>query len=203
MPPHKTKMSAVILAGGNSMRMGQNKAFLQIHGVPIINRIYTLLKELFEEIIIVTNQKDLFRNFDSKIHADLIPNKGALGGLYTGIFFSSFPHAFSVACDMPFLSRALIEFLVNKVNEEDAIVPRTADGLQPLHAIYSKACLGAMKTIIEQDKQRVIDFYDLVRVKIIDEREFLHLDPRRESFINVNTREELRVVRTVQESQRR
>ncbi len=185
------------------MRMGENKAFLQIDGVPIITRIYTLLKELFEVIIIVTNQKDLFADFGPKIHADLIPNKGVLGGLYTGIFFSTFRYAFCVACDMPLLNRALIEFLVKKVTDEDAIVPRTADGLQPLHAIYSKTCLGAMKTIIEQDKQRVIDFYDLVRVKIIDEREFLHLDPRRESFINVNTREELRVVRTVQESQRR
>ncbi len=203
MPKHKTKMSAVILAGGNSIRMGENKAFLQIHGVPIITGIYTLLKELFEEIIIVTNQKDLFRDFDSRIYGDLIPNKGALGGLYTGIFFSSFQYAFCVACDMPFLKRALIEFLVSKVIDEDAIVPRTADGLQPLHAIYSKNCLEAMSKIIEQNKQRIIDFYDFVKVKLIDEKEFLHLDPRRESFINVNTPEELLVVRTVQESQRR
>ncbi len=187
-------MSAVILAGGNSIRMGENKAFLHINGVPIITRIYTLLEELFEEIIIVTNHKDLFRDFNSKIHADLIPNKGALGGLYTGIFFSNFQHAFCVACDMPFLKRALIEFLVSKVIDEDAIIPRTADGLQPLHAIYSKNCLEAMSKIIEQNKQRIIDFYDFVRVKILDEKEFLHLDPCRESFINVNTPEELHLL---------
>ena len=71
--------------------MGENKAFIQIEGVPIIKRIYDLFKELFQEVIIVTNQKDLFSNFDSKIYSDLIPDKGALGGLYTGICFLFFP----------------------------------------------------------------------------------------------------------------
>ncbi len=195
-------MTAVILAGGNSVRMGENKAFLQINGVPIINRIYTLLEDLFEEVIIVTNQKDLFKSFDSKITADLLPNKGALGGLYTGVFFSSFHYSFCVACDMPLLNRSLIQFLITKANHEDAVIPRTADGLQPLHAIYSKACLGPMKKVIEQDKQRIVDFYDLIKVRIVDEKEFLHLDPRRESFINVNTPDELGLIRASEESQR-
>ena len=158
MPGPKTKMTAIILAGGNSIRMGENKAFLQIQGVPIIIRICTLLRHLFEEIIIVTNQKDLFNDFDSKIYTDLIPNKGALGGLYTGIFFSTFQYSFCVACDMPFLNGNLVQFLIKNINGEDAIVPRTADGLQPLHAIYSKSCLGPMKDVIAKGKRRVTDF---------------------------------------------
>ena len=202
MPTHKTKMTAVILAGGNSIRMGENKAFLQIQGVPIITRICTLLRHLFEEIIIVTNQKDLFKDFDSKIYTDLIPNKGALGGLYTGIFFSTFQYSLCVACDMPFLNRNLVQFLIKNINGEDAIVPRTADGLQPLHAIYSKSCLGPMKDAIARGKHRITDFYDLVKVKIVEESDFLHLDPRRESFINVNTPEDLLLIRRSEESQR-
>jgi len=202
MPPPKTHMTAVILAGGNSLRMGENKAFIQIDGVPIIARIHGLFKELFEEVLIVTSQQDLFRNFDSNIHADLIPNKGALGGLYTGIFFSSFQYSFCVACDMPFIKRSLVEFLVRNIKDEDAIVPRTRDGLQPLHAIYSKTCLDAMKKVIDQGRHRILDFYDLVKVKIVEESDFLYLDPRRESFINVNTPEELLVIRKAKESQK-
>ncbi len=200
MSESKAKMTAVILAGGNSIRMGQNKAFIKIDGVPIITRIHSLFKELFEEVSIVTNQKDLFKNFGSSIYTDLLPDKGALGGLYTGIFFSSFDYSFCVACDMPFIKRPLVEFLIRHTKDEDALVPRTTDGLQPLHAVYSKRCLDAIRSVIDRGKHRITDFYDLVRVKIVEESEFLHLDPLRESFINVNTPEELLLIRKPKES---
>jgi molybdopterin-guanine dinucleotide biosynthesis protein A len=175
--------------------MGENKAFIQIEGVPIIQRIYELFKDLFQEVIIVTNQKDLFSAFDSRIYPDLIPNKGALGGLYTGIFFSSFHHSFCVACDMPFIKKPLVQRLIENIDDQDVIVPRTKDGLQPLHAIYSKNCVEPIRKTIEEGKQSIIDFYRLVKVKIVEESEFLSLDPAKESFINVNTPEELRSVR--------
>jgi molybdopterin-guanine dinucleotide biosynthesis protein A len=184
-------ISGIILSGGKSIRMGENKAFIKVDGVPIINRIHDLFKELFQEVIIVTNHKGIFKDFDSKIYSDLIPNKGALGGLYTGIFFSSFHYSFCVACDMPFIKKSLVQYLINNIEDEDVIIPRTKDGLQPLHAIYSKKCLDPIKSTIEEGKFKIIDIYDLVKVKIVEENGFLSLDPLRESFINVNTPEEL------------
>ncbi len=171
--------------------MGENKAFLQIEGVPIITRIYELFKELFREVIIVTNHREYFENFDSKIYQDLIPDKGALGGLYTGIFFSSFQYSFCVACDMPFLKKSLVEHLIENIQDNDVVVPRTRDGFQPLHAIYSKSCIPPMERIIREGRYKITDMYRMVRVKIVEEDEFLSLDPFRESFINVNTPEEL------------
>jgi molybdopterin-guanine dinucleotide biosynthesis protein A len=188
-------MTGVILSGGKSVRMGENKAFIQIDGFPIIHRIYTLFKELFQEIIIVTNQKELFLKFDSKIYSDLLPNKGALGGLYTGVFFSHFPYSFCVACDMPFINKFLVQYLIKNIEGYDVIVPQTKDGLHPLHAIYSKNCLEPMKETIENGKYKILDFYELVKVKIIKEEEFGFLDPLGESFININTPEELRSIR--------
>jgi molybdopterin-guanine dinucleotide biosynthesis protein A len=187
----KKKISGVILSGGKSIRMGKNKAFIQVEGVPIIDRIHDLFRELFQEVIIVTNEKDLFSNFDSNIYSDLIPDKGALGGLYTGIVFSSFYYSFCVACDMPFIKKSLVQYLIQNVANEDVIVPRTKDGLQPLHAIYSKNCVDPIRRSIEQGKSKIIDIYDQVNVKIVDEKDFLCFDPGRESFINVNTPEEL------------
>jgi molybdopterin-guanine dinucleotide biosynthesis protein A len=184
-------MTGVILSGGKSIRMGKNKAFIQVEGVPIIERIHNLFRELFQELIIVTNETDLFSNFNSKIYSDLIPDKGALGGLYTGIVLSSFYHSFCVACDMPFIKKSLVQFLIENVANEDVIVPRTKDGLQPLHAIYSKNCVDPIRRSIEEGKSKIIDIYDQVNVKIIDEKDFLCFDPGRESFINVNTPEEL------------
>jgi molybdopterin-guanine dinucleotide biosynthesis protein A len=193
-------MTGIILSGGKSRRMGENKAFIEIEGVPIIQRIYTLFKELFQEVIIVTNQVELFNNFDSKIYSDLLPNKGVLGGLYTGIFFSTFRYSFCVACDMPFIKQSLVQYLIKHIGDEDVIVPRTKDGLQPLHAIYSKHCLDPIKIIIEQGKYKIIDFYHMVKVKIVEENDFVSLDPLRKSFINVNTPEELLSVTKVKES---
>jgi molybdopterin-guanine dinucleotide biosynthesis protein A len=196
----KNKITGIILSGGKSRRMGENKAFIEIGGVPIIQIIYTLFKELFQEVIIVTNQIELFNNFDSKIYSDLLPNKGVLGGLYTGIFFSTFRYSFCVACDMPFIKQSLVQYLIKHMEDEDVIVPRTKDGLQPLHAIYSKHCLDPIKIIIEQGKYKIIDFYHMVKVKIVEENDFVSLDPLRESFINVNTPEELLSITKVKES---
>ncbi len=188
-------LTGVILAGGKSARMGENKAFIEVEGSPIIQRIETLFARLFDEIIIVTDQKALFSNFHAKIYADLIPDQGVLGGLYTGLFFSSFTFSFCVACDMPFLKDSVIEYLIGNIDNSDVVVPRTRDGLHPLHAIYSKNCLEPIKRNIILKKYRILDFYHMVKVKIIDGQEFLSLDPMRESFINVNTPQELVLIR--------
>jgi molybdopterin-guanine dinucleotide biosynthesis protein A len=191
----KRNITGIILSGGQSIRMGENKAFIVIDGIPIINRIHNVFKKLFQEVLIITNEKELFSLIDARIYADLIPNRGVLGGLYSGLFFSSFSHSFCVACDMPFLKESVIEFLINSINDFDVIVPKTVDGLQPLHAIYSKNCLQAIKRVIDQGGYKVLDFYPLVKIKVVEEQEFYYLDPERESFINVNTPEQLRLVK--------
>jgi len=175
--------------------MGKNKAFIKIDGVPIIQRIHNLFKTLFSEILIVTNEVELFQNFQAKIHRDLIPGQGALGGLYTGIYHSSFQHSFCAACDMPFLKGTLIRYLIQKIEDYDVVVPKTEDGLQPLHAFYSKNCLAPIREIMEHKHFKIIDIYPMVRVNIVEEDDFLHLDPARESFLNVNTPEELGLIK--------
>jgi len=193
--PPINRITGIILSGGKSTRMGQNKAFIEIEGMPIIKRIHSLFERLFDEIIIITNEKELYGAFDAKIYEDLFPNGGVIGGLYAGLFFSSFRYSFCVASDMPLLKESVIAYLIKNIEDYDVVVPRTRDGLQPLHAIYSKNCLGPIKRIIEQERRKIIDFYTMVRTKIIDEVEFISLDPARESFFNVNTPEELLLIK--------
>jgi molybdopterin-guanine dinucleotide biosynthesis protein A len=187
----KTNLTGIILSGGKSVRMGRDKPFIEIDGLPIIQIIYDLFEKLFHEIIIVTNRTEAYSFLKAKIVNDLIADRGALGGLYTGLFHSSYPYSFCIACDMPFLREALIQYLIEQVNGNDVIVPRTEDGLQPLHAIYSKNCLQPIKKMIEMGKFKIIDFYHLVTTKIVEEPQFINLDPLRESFININTPEQL------------
>lgn len=187
----KTDLTGIILSGGKSLRMGQDKPFLEIDGIPIIQRIYGSFEKLFREIIIVTNRREAYSFLKAKIVSDLIEDRGALGGLYTGLFHSSTPFSFCVASDMPFLREPLIQFLIEQVDNHDVIVPRTADGLQPLHAIYSKNCLTQIRKMIDRGKFKIIDFYGRVETKVIEENQFIRLDPTKESFININTPEEL------------
>jgi molybdopterin-guanine dinucleotide biosynthesis protein A len=193
-------LTGIILSGGKSTRMGENKAFIEIEGIPIVHRIQNLFERLFDEVIIVTNQKRNFSDLNAKIYEDLIPNRGVLGGLYTGLFFSSFVFSFCVACDMPFLKESVIKFLIENIDGYDVVVPKTKDGLQPLHAIYSKNCLEPIKKIIDEGKLKIIDLYWMVKVKIVEEQEFFSLDPMRESFINVNTPEELSLIKEKKQS---
>ena len=110
---------------------------------------FSCCKDLFEEIIIITNQRERYRYLGVNVYEDLIPNLGALGGLYTGIARSSFPYSFVIACDMPYLKRPVIEHLAKRTEGYDVIIPKTEDGLEPLHAIYSKHCLEAVEKILE------------------------------------------------------
>jgi molybdopterin-guanine dinucleotide biosynthesis protein A len=191
---NRHRITGMVLSGGSSYRMGQNKAFIDVGGVPIITRILLLFNELFKETIIITNNPEPYQHLDAGLHLDLEPGLGALGGLYTGLFYASFKYVFCVACDMPFLRGPLVQFLVNQIGGSDAVVPRTSDGLQPLHAIYSKNCLAPIRTTLDQKKSKIIDFYPLVNVRIVEEEEFLSIDPLKESFTNVNTPDELRLI---------
>ena len=184
-------VTGIILAGGKSTRMGKNKALIEIEGIPIIERICALFKELFQEVWIITDQEELFAGLGARLHDDLIPNLGALGGLYSGLVLASFPYSFCVACDMPFLRESLIDFLLRRIDGFAAVVPKTRDGWQPLHAVYSKACLDPIKEVVAEGRTKIIDIYPRIKIRTVEEEEFRSLDPVNESFININTPEDL------------
>jgi len=190
-------MTGIILAGGKSRRMGRNKAFIDSGGVPFFERVYRVFKEIFSEIIIVTNDVLPFERYEAILQRDIILNKGALGGLYTGLLHSSNYQAFCSACDMPFLNPRVIEYMTQERDEYDVIVPKTHDGLHPLHAIYSKKCLNPMRQLLDRDDLRIVDFFGQVRVRYIEEMEIREFDPHMRSVINVNTEEEMEAVRNI------
>jgi len=187
-------MTGIILAGGKSRRMGESKAFMDAGGVPLFERVYGIFKEIFPEIIIVANDARPFERYEARLQKDIILNKGALGGLYTGLFHSPSYHAFCTACDMPLLNPWVIKYMVEERDEYDVIVPKTHDGLHPLHAIYSKKCLNPMRQLLTRNELKIVNFYHQVRVRYIEEMEIRGFDPHMRSLINVNTEEEMEAV---------
>jgi molybdopterin-guanine dinucleotide biosynthesis protein A len=185
-------VTGIVLAGGKSSRMGRHKLFLEAGGVPLFERVYWVLNRIFTDIIVVANTPEWFQSYDVRVIPDVLPGRGALGGLYTGLKYASSDPSFCFAADMPFLNARLIRYMIEKRDEGDVIIPRTSDGLQPLHAIYSRKCLKPMENLLSRGNLKIIDFFIEATVIYISEREILNYDPMLLSFLNVNTKEDLR-----------
>jgi molybdopterin-guanine dinucleotide biosynthesis protein A len=184
-------MTGIILSGGKSSRMGANKAFLHVGGERLIDRTVRIFKEIFPEVILVTNSPLDYLDQDCTIATDIIKGKGPLGGIYTGLFHASHERIFMAACDMPFLNRAFIKYMMNHCADFDIVVPELPDGLQPLHAIYSRRCLPAIKRLIDKDQLKITGFYKGLKKLTIPEDVTKRFDPKGMMFINVNTEEDL------------
>jgi molybdopterin-guanine dinucleotide biosynthesis protein A len=185
------KTTGIILAGGKNLRMGQNKAFLKVHGQRIIDRTKSIFVDLFDEVLLVTNSPLDYLDLDLRIVTDLYQERGALGGAFTGLFHATHPYAFVAACDMPFLNKALISHLISLSPGFDIVIPKTEDGWQPLHAIYSQRCLPFMEELLLAGNLKIIDFFHKVKKKEVPPAEILPFDPQSLSFLNLNSPEDM------------
>lgn len=181
------KGCGVILAGGESRRFGRDKALVILGKKRLIEYGLDLLRSIFEEVLIIANQPRQFQFLDVPIACDVIRGAGSLGGVLTGLIHAKAEKCFIVACDMPFLNPSFIRSLVDRADRYDVVVPVVKGEPEPLHAVYSKRCIGPIaKRILEKD-YRIINFYTRVTTLQVKEEEWLHLDPERLSFLNINT----------------
>jgi molybdopterin-guanine dinucleotide biosynthesis protein A len=184
-------MAAIILSGGNNKRISTEKAFLKIGQKPIIECEIEVLTSIFSRIIIVTNSPEKYRYLKADLTSDLIPGKGPLGGIYSGLNLSQDEHNFIVSCDLPFLNKDIISYMKESAGGHDIVIPRINGLLEPLHAIYSKNCLPAIKKHLDKNDLKIQSFFNEVRVKYIEKHEIEKFDSDAIAFFNVNTEEEL------------
>ena len=185
--------SGVILSGGLSTRFGgQNKALSQIGGRRIIDRLLDVFSDLFDEIILVTNDPQNFLKLDLTIVTDIFDLRSSLTGIHTGLFYAKNPYTFFSACDTPFLKKELVEFLVEQIEKKiDIIMPETSAGFEPLCAIYSKRCLKPAEAHLKAEKLKIQWAFRSNRIKNIPEKLLRNVDPELRSFFNINTPEDL------------
>lgn len=183
-------VTAIILAGGESRRMGQNKAFLPWGNTTLINQVIDALHPVADEIIIVSKQSSDFVNLSVKTVEDLIPDAHALGGLFTGLRASLDNVCFVCACDMPYLNTKLIQYLCDQISDCDAVIPSTSRGLQPLHAVYTKSLLPTIKDQINSKQWSLQEMVPKLNAKLISNAIVSKYDPTERSFINLNTQED-------------
>ena len=182
-------MIGVILAGGKSSRIGIDKLLLPVYEQPMIERVLSVLNEVFEQILIVGKPSTYLECLEPFVVVeDQIRGIGPIGGIYTGLQYMEGEYGFFVACDMPFLDASLIRQQVRWAEKGagDAVVPRYGHLLEPLHGVYSKRCLKPASMLIQQGDYRIRRLYDLVSVRYLDiESEEVF----RRAFYNINTME--------------
>lgn len=184
-------LSVVIQAGGQSSRMGRDKALVPLAGLPMIQHVLARLEGLGDETLVTTNNEELdFLNLP--LISDEEPGAGALYGLRTALSAARGDTVLVIACDMPFVNRLLLEHLVELSEKADVVVPRWNDRYQTLQSVYArKKCLKAVEDALESGEQRMISFYPQVKVRIVPPEEVAEYDPTGRSFFNVNTPEDL------------
>jgi len=187
-------VAGVILAGGESRRMGRNKALLEVNGERMIETAYRRMTELFDEVLLVTNTPECYDFIPCRKIADIYPGMGPLGGIHAALTSSTAERAFVTACDMPGLNPRLIRELCSIQDGGDVVIPETPGGLEPLHAVYSKSCLPKMEKMLLAGERRILSFFDLAQVRLVPRGRIAALDPDYASFRNINTQEDYRLL---------
>jgi molybdenum cofactor guanylyltransferase len=195
--PMKLDCTGLILAGGKNSRLpGKKKTFHRIGETTMLERLTALFSKLFKETIIVVNEPEAFMGLDMMVVTDIIPARCVLAGLHAGLFYASHPFAYVTACDIPFASEAVIRYLVEKAAPGDhVVIPRTDDGLEPLSAVYSKACVPLIEESLKNNVFMIKKFYKKNHVREIPASVLRQLEPGMEFIFNVNTPADLEKAR--------
>lgn len=181
-------LSIAIQAGGQSRRMGRDKALIPLAGKPLIEHVIDRVHALGDELLITTNRKTDFAYLGVRTVADPVPAAGALTGIHTALHAARGNWVLVLACDMPLLSRPLLEHLISLKAEADVVIPHWAGRFEPLHAIYAKQpCLRAIRSAIDAGHKRIFSFFPQVRVALVEQDTLLQFDPQGLSFFNINT----------------
>lgn len=185
-------ITGVIQAGGKSTRMGgEPKALMELGGRPIVARVLDVVRQVTERVLLVTNTPDLYAFLGLPMVPDVFPEGGSLGGIYSGLRAAPGDAAFTVACDMPFLSEPVARLVLARAGEADVVAPRIGEQWETLHACYGKACLAPMERRLREGRLRITGFFEEVRVLAITEAEVAAVGDPARVFMNVNTPDEL------------
>ena len=186
-------MTGIILVGGKSRRMGQDKAFMSVGGKQVFQRILDVFKTLFDEIMIVTNKEGRFSGYGYPEIVDLIPDSGPMGGIYTGLSYAKSDNIFVASCDLPFIHPSPVKTIITEASDYDIVVPEIGGRLHPLHAAYSKRCMPLILKRLESKEFNITRFINEpheLSVKKIQMSELAQEETWEKSVYNMNTPEE-------------
>ena len=180
-------ITGFILAGGKSTRMGTDKGLMIFNGKPMINWVIESLQNSVEELIIVSDNQ-AYNDYGYKIISDLIPGKGPVGGIYTALQFSKTELNFIVSCDMPFIKKEIVQFIIDSYNNAGICIPSSYGRIQPLAGIYKKSCAEIFLSAIQSDELKLQSLLKRINTSVIELDNFFAA----ELFQNMNTPDDIK-----------
>jgi molybdopterin-guanine dinucleotide biosynthesis protein A len=186
-------ITIVLQAGGESTRMGKDKALLPFLGIPLIRRLMDRFQQVNAQMLIISNNSTAYQDFGLPVYGDIRPGRGALGGLLTALSVADTPLVGLIAVDMPFASPKLIKNMADRIQGSnwDGIIPSTVNGLEPLHAVYRReSCLSFVEQAVDQDQWRMVSWHKKANLKILNPDETREITGSDYTFLNLNTIEE-------------
>jgi molybdopterin-guanine dinucleotide biosynthesis protein A len=184
-------LTVVVLAGGHSRRMGRDKALLPLGASSLLQRVMDVAAPLSDQRLLVTNSPASHAAFAWPQKADIAPDKGPLGGLYTALTHSKTDHLLLLACDLPYLSTPFLRFLYQQIDDEhQAFVPDSPAGLQPLCAIYNRSILASVGQAIDLNQLGMRRLLATLNIRAITAAQWQPYDPEDRLFTNLNTPED-------------
>ncbi|HAG10630.1 MAG TPA: molybdenum cofactor guanylyltransferase [Desulfotomaculum sp.] len=180
-------VSAAVLAGGKSIRMGNNKALINIGINSLVEITINKIRPFFQEIILITNEAESYAHLKISMVPDIYKNCGPLGGIHAALKAASCEFVFVVACDMPFIEPKLVEHILKSGDQSsDIVIPRINNYSEPLHALYRKSCLPVIESSLNKGELKAASIWPYLRVKFID-REEINRFADSKVFFNINT----------------
>jgi molybdopterin-guanine dinucleotide biosynthesis protein A len=190
--------SGAILAGGKSTRMKFNKAFATIAGKSVYQIILEKFQLYFDDIITISNEPNLYEKPGNSVFPDVYPGLGPVAGIHSALYHARFEAVFVMGCDMPFMNMKLVEYLLDRLESYDCVVPEIDGKLQPLSAVYSKKCLPLLTDCLINDRLKLIRIYEEeLNAKIISGQDMEAFGNIHEIFMNVNDPAALELARTI------
>ncbi len=186
-------MEAFILAGGQSRRFGEDKALCKIGKESVLERTVRIVRSVCPDVYLVVKDKSKYSFLDISILEDAVPFQSPIAGIYTALLNLRLEKALIVSVDLPLLKKEVLEILVSSY-KEPATVFRIGKKLHPLVGIYSKELLPLLDDYIRRGERSVVGFLKEVSFNVVTEDIVLKVDPRLDSFLNMNTKEDLELV---------
>jgi molybdenum cofactor guanylyltransferase len=198
----KTNITAFILSGGKSSRIGTNKSLLILDGRPLIQRLTELLDTIFHEVVISSNEPKTYEFLEKKIIEDFYPGRGPLVGIHSVISSTTSDRNFIISCDMPFISKELIVYLTDYKKVSKILLPKADGRIQPLCGIYSKSVLPDVGNLLIESRNQqsnlkgsVYELLNRVQTEFVDvdQLNFYH----KNLFFNINTPEDYSLAKKI------
>lgn len=180
------EVTAIILAGGNSSRMGEDKGLMLLEGKPMIQHVIDVLQGVVEDIIIVSNNNE-YEQFGCKVFADQVKGKGPLGGIYTGLIHSNTQQSLILSCDIPYINANLLNLLISHSEGYDITIPEKDGFTHQLIGVFSERCVITFKNALDDNELKLIDVFKKLNLNIIDANQF-----SQRLFTNVNERDDIK-----------